>query len=67
MNGAILGSAETLAEDAERRAGESLDTPGPLVFTSAVQGATVKECCAASWTAVDANRDQLALRRSIST
>ena len=53
MNGAILRSAETLAEGAEGRAEESLDTPG-IVFTSAVQGATVKECCAASWTAIDA-------------
>ena len=40
MDGAILGWAGTLAEDAERRGGESLDTPGRrIVFASAVRGA----------------------------
>ena len=50
MNGAILESADTLAEG---RAGELIDTPG-FGFTPEVQGATVKECCSRSWTAVDA-------------
>jgi len=55
MDGAAFGWPETCAEGAKAAAGQSSDAPPRRsVFAPAVCGAKVEECCAASWTAVDA-------------
>jgi AraC family transcriptional regulator len=55
MDGAARGWPETFAEGAKSAAGHSSDAPpSHSGLAPKVCGAPVEECCAASWTAVDA-------------